>query len=156
MVPLTKKARSEARNVTRLATSSDSAIRPSGMLAGASLSASSKLKSMSRHGLNEPGPAFGAHRPRIDAGKADVVLAVLAGERQREILSRRVGGARRDLPVGHLDAVVANDVDDAPLLLLLHDRQHVLHAAYIAHELELQCAGPFLFAEMLDDAAGGR
>src|SRR5439155_8866466 len=89
---------------------------------------------VARHGLNEPAPALRAHWAGIDAGKADVVLAILAGERQRQILSRRIGGARRDLPVGYLDAVVADDVDDAPLLLLLHDRQNVLHAAYIAHE----------------------
>ena len=157
MVPLTKNARSDARNVTRLATSSDSAMRPSGMLAGASLSASSKREvHVARHGVHQAGPALRAHRPGVDGDEADIVPAVLAGERDREVLSRGIGGAGRDLPVGDLHAVIADDVHHAAFLLLLHDRQHVLHAAHIAHELELQRARPFLLAQMLDDAAWRR
>ena len=139
---------------TRFATSSTSAIRPSrdrrrrelvGLLV--------RQLHVARHRLHQAGPALGPHRPGIDRAEADVVLAVLAGERLGQVLAGGVGGARRDLPIGRLDAVVADQVDDAAAALLDHDRQHVAQAAHIAHELELQRLRPVLLGEMLDHAA---
>ena len=83
-----------------------------------------------------------------------LVLAVLAGERQRQVLARGVGGARADFPVGRLHAVIADQVHDAAAALLDHDRQHVTQAAHVAHELELQALLPVVLGQMLDHAAG--
>ena len=83
-------------------------------------------------------------------------LAVLAGERDREVLAGGIGGARADFPVGRLHAVIADQVDDAAAALLDHDRQHVAQAAHIAHELELQALFPVVLGQMLDHAAGRR
>src|SRR5208282_2869926 len=104
-------------------------------------------------GLDQPRPAFGAYRAGIDRDEADAVLAVLPGEREREVLSRRVGGARTYFPIGRLDAVIADQVDDAATALLDHDRQHVAQAAHIAHEFELKALFPIVLGQMLDDAA---
>src|SRR5215208_6023699 len=111
---------------------------------------------VARHGSNEAGPALGAHRPGIDGDEADVVLAVLAGERFRQLLAGRVGGARHDLPIGRLDAIVADQVHDSAAALLDHDGQHVAQAAHIAHELELQALLPVGFREVLEHAARRR
>src|ERR1700730_4238836 len=104
---------------------------------------------VARHRLDQAGPALGPHRAGIDGDEADIVPAVLAGERQRQILSRRVGGAGRDFPIGDLDAIVADQIEHAGFVLLPHDRQHVLHAAHIAHEFELQRLRPVLFGQMV-------
>src|SRR5712691_1581228 len=109
---------------------------------------------VARHGGDEAGPALGAHRPGIDRAEADVVLAVLAGERLRQVLAGGISGARHDLPIGRLDAVVADQVHDAPAALLDHDRQHVAQAAHVAHELELQSFRPVVLGESFKHAAG--
>src|SRR5262245_30460361 len=111
---------------------------------------------VTRHGGHEAGPALGANRAGVDGDEADIVLAILAGERFREVLAGRVGGARHDLPVGRLHAVIADEVDDAAAALFDHDGEHVAQAAYITHEFELQALLPVGFAQMLDDAAGRR
>jgi hypothetical protein len=125
--------------VTRLATSSHSAMRPSGMLRGARVSASSRvIFHVAGHRINEARPALGTDRPGIDRDKANIVLAVLRRERKCEVLSCRIGRTRCDLPVRRFDAVIADQVDDAAVPLLLHDRQYVFQAAHITHEFELQ------------------
>src|SRR5215471_19545179 len=53
---------------------------------------------VARHRLDEAGPALGADRAGVDRAEADMVLAVLAGERKREVLPRSIGSTRRDLP----------------------------------------------------------
>ena len=109
---------------------------------------------IARHGLDQASPALGAHRSRIDGDKADAALAILAGERDREILAGGVGRARADFPVGRLHAVIADQIDDAAAALLDHDRQRVSQAAHVAHELELQALFPVVLGQMLDHAAG--
>src|SRR5262249_18546380 len=64
--------------------------------------------------------------------------------------------ARADLPVGRLDAVVADQVDHPPAALLDHDRQHIAQAAHVAHELELHAFLPVVLAQVLDYAARRR
>ena len=78
------------------------------------------------HRVNEAGPALGPDRPGVDRDKADIVFAVLRGERQRHVLAGSVRGPWRNLPIGRFDPVIADQVDDAATPLLLHDRQHVL------------------------------
>jgi hypothetical protein len=56
----------------------------------------------------EAGPALGADRARIDGAKRHAVLAVLAGERQREVLTGGVGSAGADFPIRRLYAVIAD------------------------------------------------
>src|SRR5262249_51491149 len=109
---------------------------------------------VARHRRDQAGPTLGPHRAGIDRAEADVVLAVLAGERHREVLPRGVGGARRNLPIGCLHAVVADQIDHAPAALLDHDRQHVAQAAHVAHEFELQRLFPVGLGQMLEHAAG--
>src|SRR6266446_5455235 len=90
------------------------------------------------HRIDETGPALGTDWPGIDRHKADIVLAVLRSERERQVLPGSICRAWRDLPIGRFDPVIANQVDDAAAPLLLHDRQHVLQATHITHEFELQ------------------
>ena len=69
-------------------------------------------------------------------------------------MARSVARARHDLPVGVFHAVVADEIHDAAAALLPHERQHVLQAAHVAHELELQALLPRLLAQRLEHAAG--
>src|SRR5205085_3631483 len=111
---------------------------------------------VARHRSYEARPTLGAHRPRVYRAHADAVLAILRRERLGQVLAGGVASTGHDLPVGLLHAVVADQVDDAAAALLLHDRQHVLQAAHIAHELELQALLPVLLRQRLDHAAGRR
>src|SRR5271166_29879 len=100
-------------------------MRLSGMLRGASISASSRVISMSR-AIASTRPAQRSVRSGINRHKADIVPAVLRSERKCQVLPGSVRRARRDLPVGRFDPVIADQVYDAATPLLLHDRQHVL------------------------------
>src|SRR5256885_15987579 len=111
-------------------------MRPSGMLRGASVSASSRGIFMSRAIASKASSALGTDRPGIDRHKADIVLAVLRSERKRQVLPGSICRSWRDLPVRRFDPVIANQIDDAALLL--HDRQHVLQTTHITHKFELQ------------------
>src|SRR4029079_17611581 len=84
------------------------------------------------------------------------VLAILAGERKREVLTGGIGGARANFPIRGFHAVIADQIDHAPAALLDHDRQHVTQAAHVAHELELKTLLPVVFGQMFDDAASCR
>src|SRR4030095_7921893 len=97
--------------------------------------------------------ADGAGFPR-DEG--DAVPSVLPGERLGEVLPRGIAGARHDLPVRLLDAVVADEIHHPTAALRLHDRQRRLQAPHVAHELELESLDPRLLLEDLEDAAGRR
>jgi hypothetical protein len=108
------------------------------------------------HRIDEAGPALGTDRPGIDRHKADIVLAVLRSECERQVLSGSICRPWRDLPVGRFDPVITNQVDDAAAPLLLHDRQYVLQAAHITHEFELQRLRPMLFAQELEYSTGRR
>ena len=69
---------------------------------------------------------------------ASPAFAVLPSERKRQVVPRGICRTRRDLPIGRFDPVIANQVDNAAASLLLHGRQHMLQAAHITHEFELQ------------------
>src|SRR5579884_1860831 len=106
-----------------------------------------------RHGFHETRPSLGAHRAGIHCDETDVVPAVLAGQRERQVLPCRIGRSGADFPIGRLDAIVADEIDDAAAALTHHDRQHIAQATDVTHELELKAFFPILFGEMLDDAA---
>ena len=96
------------------------------------------------------------YRAGVDRAEADIVLAVLAGERQREVLPGGVGGPRADFPIRRFHAIVADQVHHPPAALLDHDRQRVAQTPDVAHEFELQALLPIVFGQVLDDAAGRR
>ncbi len=48
--------------------------------------------------FTSPSPALGTDRTGIHRHEGNALSAVLTGQRLGEILSSRVGGARRDLP----------------------------------------------------------
>ena len=110
---------------------------------------------VARHRAHQPVPAFGPHRSRVDRADGDVLAPVLGGDRHGEVLAGGIGGAGRDLPVGVLDAVIADQVDDAPAALAAHMRHGVAGAAHIAHEFELQRGLPIRLRQAFEDAAGG-
>ena len=111
---------------------------------------------VARHGVDQPGPAFGADRPGVDGDEADILGAVLPGERQGQVLAGGVGGAGGYFPVGRLHAVIADQVDHAAAALFDHDRQDIAQAADIAHEFELQRLFPVFLGQRLDHAARRR
>src|ERR1700741_987482 len=120
-------------------------MRPSGMLDGASLSASAKLSFMSRAmALTRPVQRSVRTGPGLTATKLILSLPYWLGGGNVKNFPAAVGAPRGELPVGDFDAVVADQIDDPALALGPHDRQYVLHAAHVAHELELQRLRPIL------------
>src|SRR6516225_9502013 len=120
-------------------------MRPSGMLRGAKISASSRGIFMSR-AIASTRPAQRSVRtgPGLTADKSDVVLAVLCSERKRQVLPGGICCPWRDLPVRRFDPVIADQIDDSAASLLLHYGQHVLQATHVTHEFELQRLSPML------------
>src|ERR1700694_5285104 len=80
--------------------------------------------------------------PGLTATRLIPCPAILARERQLQILSGGIRGTRRDLPIGGLHPVIANEIDNPAAALPNHDRQDVAQAAHVAHELELKSLCP--------------
>src|ERR1700722_19175966 len=114
-------------------------MRPSGMLRGASISASSRGIFMSR-AIASTRPAQRSVRtgPGLTATKLISSLPYCAAS-----ASVRFCPAAFAAPgaISQWEGLT-NQVDDAAAPLLLHDRQYVLQAAHITHEFELQRLRP--------------
>src|SRR5690606_10128425 len=104
-------------------------------------------------GLAEAGPAVGVDGAGVDGVDADPAAPVLVGQGQGQVDVGRVGGGGGDLPIGGLDAVVADHVDDGAAALLQHVGQRGVAGPHVTHELQLEGLVPVAGLQVEDAAA---
>src|SRR5690606_33571321 len=83
----------------------------------------------------------------------DPAAPVLVGQGQGQVDVGRVGGGGGDLPIGGLDAVVADHVDDGAAALLQHVGQRGVAGPHVTHELQLEGLVPVAGLQVEDAAA---
>src|SRR5450756_2372331 len=157
MVPLTIIIIGDASMTTRLATSSTSAMRPMGIEAGASLSASARGIFMSRAiASTSPAQRSVLTGPGLTATKLILSRPYCPASDIVRFCPAALAAPRADFPIGRLHAVIADQVHHAAAALADHDRQHVAQTTHIAHEFKLQPLLPIVLGQMLDHASGRR
>ena len=89
-------------------------------------------------------PALGPRGGRRHRGDQDVRARPEVGEPLREVDEGGVGGAAREVGRARVAGGGADDVDDAPAPLGLHDREHGPGHADVAEQFQVPVGRPLL------------